>query len=36
MTGGVQPQFNANAIVKLQIPIPSLPEQEAIIERVEK
>lgn len=36
MTGGGQPQFNANAIVKLQIPMPSLPEQEAIIERIEK
>lgn len=36
MTGGGQPQFNANAIVKLQIPLPSLPEQEEIILRIEK
>ncbi len=29
-TGGAQPQFNANTIAELKIPIPPLPEQKAI------
>ncbi len=36
VSGGGQPQFNANAIVKLLIPLPSLSEQASIITRIEK
>lgn len=36
MTGGGQPQFNGNAIVKIQIPIPSLEEQQEIVKAIEE
>ena len=35
MTGGGQPQFNGNAIVKILIPMPTIEEQKAIVEEVE-
>lgn len=34
VTGGGQPQFNANAIKQIKIPLPSLEEQEMIVSRV--
>ena len=33
--GGAQPQFNANAISKIEVPIPPIEEQERIISKVE-
>ena len=33
--GGAQPQFNANAISKIEVPIPPLGEQEKIIHTIE-
>ena len=30
VTGGAQPQFNGNAIKKIKIPLPSIPEQKEI------
>lgn len=36
MTGGGQPQFNGNAIVKIIIPVPSIEEQVRIVEDIEK
>jgi type I restriction enzyme M protein len=36
VTGGGQPQFNANAIRQIQIPLPSLEVQEAIIAEAEQ
>lgn len=36
VSGGGQPQFNANAIVRIQLPIPSLLEQEAIVQQIER
>ena len=36
MTGGGQPQFNGNAIVKIKIPVPSIEEQEAIVTAIEE
>ena len=36
MTGGGQPQFNGNAIVKIQIPIPSIIEQQTIVKAIEE
>jgi len=35
MTGGGQPQFNGNALKKIQIPIPSLSIQEKIVAEIE-
>lgn len=34
VTGGGQPQFNANAIKQIKIPLPSLEEQEIIVSKV--
>lgn len=36
MTGGGQPQFNGNAIVKIQIPLPSIDEQKEIVQAIEE
>lgn len=36
MTGGGQPQFNGNAIVKIQIPLPSIDEQTEIVQAIEE
>ena len=36
VSGGGQPQFNGNAIVKINIPVPSLEEQAQIVERIEQ
>lgn len=36
MTGGGQPQFNGNAIVKIRIPVPSIEEQQAIVIGIEE
>lgn len=36
MTGGGQPQFNGNAIVKIQIPLPSIDEQKIIVQAIEE
>ncbi|TAF81895.1 MAG: restriction endonuclease subunit M/S [Sphingobacteriales bacterium] len=36
MTGGGQPQFNGNAIVKIQIPIPPIEEQQTIVKAIEE
>jgi len=36
VTGGGQPQFNANAIVKIKIPLPDLKEQQQIVDRIEQ
>lgn len=36
VTGGGQPQFNGNAIVKIQIPLPPLETQEQIISAIEE
>jgi len=36
VTGGGQPQFNGNAIVKIQIPLPPLETQEQIIYAIEE
>ncbi|MBP7791524.1 MAG: N-6 DNA methylase [Candidatus Goldbacteria bacterium] len=33
--GGAQPQFNANTIVKIQIPVPTIERQKEIIEKIE-
>jgi restriction endonuclease S subunit len=35
VTGGGQPQFNANTINLIHIPIPSIVEQEKIVEQIE-
>ncbi len=35
MTGGGQPQFNGNAIIKILIPVPSIEEQKSIVEEIE-
>ena len=35
MTGGGQPQFNGNAIIKILIPVPSIEEQKSIVEKIE-
>ena len=34
VTGGGQPQFNANVMKKLIVPVPNILEQEMIIEKV--
>ncbi|MFM7428802.1 MAG: restriction endonuclease subunit S, partial [Flammeovirgaceae bacterium] len=36
MTGGGQPQFNGNAIVKILIPLPSIDEQKEIVQAIEE
>jgi type I restriction enzyme M protein len=36
VTGGGQPQFNANAIIKIQLPLPTLEEQGEIVLKIEK
>jgi restriction endonuclease S subunit len=36
VTGGGQPQFNANAIKQIQVPIPPMSEQRRIVEEVIK
>lgn len=36
MSGGGQPQFNGNAIVKIQIPLPSIDEQKEIVQAIEE
>ena len=35
MTGGGQPQFNGNAIKQIQLPLPSLETQQAIVAEIE-
>ena len=35
MTGGGQPQFNGNALVKIRVPIPDLEMQRAIVAEIE-
>ena len=34
VTGGAQPQFNANVMTRIIVPIPTLQVQEQIIEKV--
>jgi type I restriction enzyme M protein len=36
MTGGGQPQFNGNAIVKIRIPVPSIEEQKSIVTAIDE
>lgn len=36
MTGGGQPQFNGNAIIRIRIPLPSISEQKEIVEKIEE
>lgn len=36
MTGGGQPQFNGNAIVKIRIPLPAIHEQQRIVGEIEE
>lgn len=36
MTGGGQPQFNGNAVVKIKIPVPPLATQRRIVAQIEK
>ena len=36
MTGGGQPQFNGNAIVKIKLPLPSLEIQKQIVHRIDR
>jgi len=36
MTGGGQPQFNGNAVVKIKIPIPSIEIQHQIVTQIER
>ena len=36
MTGGGQPQFNGNAIVKIKIPVPLIEEQQTIVKAIEE
>ncbi|MGI8653874.1 MAG: restriction endonuclease subunit S [Pyrinomonadaceae bacterium] len=36
MTGGGQPQFNANAIAKIKFPLPPLEEQKQIVAHIER
>ncbi|MDX1916229.1 MAG: N-6 DNA methylase [Methylophilus sp.] len=35
VSGGGQPQFNGNAIVNIEIPVPTLDEQKSIVEEIE-
>jgi type I restriction enzyme M protein len=36
VSGGGQPQFNANAIIKIKFPLPPLSEQNTIVAKIEK
>ena len=36
MTGGGQPQFNGNVVVKIKLPLPSLETQQQIVAQIEK
>jgi len=36
MTGGGQPQFNGNAIIKIQIPLPTIEEQQEIVFKIQE
>jgi type I restriction enzyme M protein len=36
MTGGGQPQFNGNAVVKIRLPLPTLDTQKLIVLKIEK
>ena len=36
MTGGGQPQFNGNAIIKIKLPLPSLETQRQVVAQIEK
>lgn len=36
MTGGGQPQFNANALIKIEIPLPPISVQQEIVKRIEE
>jgi type I restriction enzyme M protein len=36
MTGGGQPQFNGNAVVKIKLPLPSIETQSKIVSQIEK
>jgi len=36
MTGGGQPQFNGNALVKIKIPLPNIEIQQGIVAQIEK
>ncbi|MDD4750047.1 MAG: N-6 DNA methylase [Methanosarcinaceae archaeon] len=36
MTGGGQPQFNASAVGKISVPLPSLKNQKQIVEKIEE
>lgn len=36
MTGGGQPQFNANAVGQITIPLPSIETQKQIVEKIEE
>ena len=36
MSGGGQPQFNSGAIKQIEIPLPSLEEQKAIVAQIEQ
>lgn len=36
MTGGAQPQFNGNAIVKIKIPLPNIEVQQKLVKVIEK
>ena len=36
MTGGGQLQFNGNAIIKIQIPVPIIEEQQTIVKAIEE
>lgn len=36
MTGGGQPQFNGNSLVKIKIPLPNLDIQQEIVAQIEK
>ena len=35
VTGGGQPQFNGNVLVKIRVPVPDLPTQRAIVAEIE-
>ena len=36
MTGGGQPQFNGNVVVKIKLPLPSIEIQKQIVSKIEK
>jgi type I restriction enzyme M protein len=36
MTGGGQPQFNGNAVIKIKFPLPSIEIQQQIVSQIEK